>query len=117
MTQFPKSRIPPLPHHHTLSPELCERYNDRYQTARQDDKFNLALKVAMAARDIVAPKETRWVSLIKNRLFGNLIGQARAAEGREYRKAAEVLEAIRVYEPSIYGRSSCLSIGQHSDTI
>lgn len=73
-TQYPKSWIPPLQHHHRLSPELCERYNDQYQTARQDDKFNLALKVTMIARDIVAPKETRWASLIKDRLFGNLIG-------------------------------------------
>lgn len=101
-TEFPNSRIPPLARHQTLSSRLVERHNDRYQVALQDDKFALAQEIALAARDIIAAKEHRWVSLIKNRLFGNLVGHARAAEGegQQHFKAAKVLETIRVYELS-----------------
>lgn len=69
----------------------------------QDAKFALAQEVARAAREIVAPKESRWIALIQDRLFRNLIEPARAAEGRTDFKAAEIFGMIRVYEPPTQG--------------
>ena len=99
--QFPNSRIPPLPSHDSRSSLLVDRYNERYQVALQDAKFNRAQEIAVAARDIVAAKEPRWASLIKNRVFGDVTERARAAEGLQHCKAATVLETIRVYEQPI----------------
>lgn len=97
-SEFSKSRIPALPQQ-TLSSKVVERYNHRYQLALQDAKFALAQDIALAARDIVAAKEPRWASLIKNLVFGNLVEHARVAEGegQKHFTAAKVLETIRVY--------------------
>ena len=118
-TEFSKSRIPPLADHAKLSCKKVDRYNDRYQVALQDAKFAQAQEIAQAARDIVAAKEPRWVSLIEDILFGKLIRDARVAEGegQGHFTAAKVLETIRVYEPSIHSRFICLRIDIYGEII
>lgn len=118
-SKLPKSRIPPLARHETMSSKIVDKYNHRYQVALQDAKFALAQEIALAAENIVAAKEPRWISLIKNLLFGDLIEHARAAEGegQKHLTAAKVLETIRVYEPSTHIRSIYLRIDVYCEDI
>ena len=58
----------------------------------------LAPRVLLQAlKNILSTKEDPWSGLVKGKIFGKLIDEARKAEGAETYEPAHVLDRIRVY--------------------
>lgn len=72
-------------------------YEEKYQVADHDARFELALGISKNAINIKSAKETRWSAIVKNDLFGNLIQSSRRAEGMKVFDPKQLVERVRVY--------------------
>ncbi|RDL35896.1 uncharacterized protein BP5553_06508 [Venustampulla echinocandica] len=90
---FRGSMIPPLDKRSSVD---LESYEERYQTAQHDARFELARRIQRSAKDIKSGKEPRWSAVVKNELFGNLIESSRRAEGIKVFDAKQIVERVMV---------------------
>ena len=83
--------------HHKLR---SKKIQDRYHIHHHERRFDIAQERCARAQNIVAAKEPRWSSLVKEMLFGELIEHARLAENVEYGgqlRVQKIIQRLRVY--------------------
>ncbi|CZR54222.1 uncharacterized protein PAC_04105 [Phialocephala subalpina] len=107
-------------YHSSMIPQLDKRssidldhYNETYQIALHDARFELARRIQRSANNIRSGKEHRWSALVKNELFGTLIESSRRAEGATTFDPRKIVQEVKMYvfcHPLNYcSIDSCLS--------
>ncbi|KAH8650544.1 hypothetical protein BGZ60DRAFT_534203 [Tricladium varicosporioides] len=87
-----------IPEPNKRSSVEMDSYEEEYQVTAHEARFDLALKISKASKDIVSAKEARWSAVVKNELFGNLIRSSRQEEGARLLDPKKHVEKIRVEE-------------------
>ncbi|KAH6677435.1 hypothetical protein B0J14DRAFT_584240 [Halenospora varia] len=95
---YKSSKIPKFPR----STVGKDRYEEKYQVAAHEARFDLALRIARISRDIVSAKEARWSAVVKYELFGNLIRSSRQEEGLRIVDTKRNVEKVRIEEEDVW---------------
>ncbi|KAF4627193.1 hypothetical protein G7Y89_g10961 [Cudoniella acicularis] len=106
----PKSRkkidnffeVAKIPERSKRSSVDMEDYEEIYQVAAQDRRFEVAQKISRSAKNIRSAKEARWSAVIKYELFEQLIKSSRQEEGARFLEPRRYVDRVRVEEEDIW---------------